>query len=86
MSNSEELLAIRNESIKQQEQCLEIIENAIKEYSALYYNEYLNKMLENDASSHSMSNLTIALSDLNKITLCTRICVIIIIAIYYIIV
>ena len=46
MSNSEELLAIRNESIKQQEQCLEIIENAIKEYSTLYYNEYLNKILE----------------------------------------
>lgn len=67
MSNSEELLAIRNESIKQQEQCLEIIENAIKEYSTLYYNEYLNKILENDASSHSMSETTIDFSDKSKV-------------------
>lgn len=67
MSNSEELLAIRNESIKQQEQCLEIIENAIKEYSTLYYNEYLNKILENDASSHAMSEPTIDFSDKSKV-------------------
>lgn len=67
MPNSEELLAIRNESIKNQEEALEIIENAIKEYSTLYYNEYLNKMLENDASFHSMSNLIVIFSDENKI-------------------
>lgn len=64
MSNLEELIRIRNESIKKQEEALEMIENAIKEYSTTFYNEYLNKMLKNDASSLSKSELTINLSSI----------------------
>ncbi len=67
MSNLEELIRIRNESIKKQEEALEMIENAIKEYSTTFYNEYLNKMLKNDASSLSKSELTIDFSDKSKV-------------------
>ena len=67
MSNLEELIKIRNESIKQQEQCLEVIEKYIKEFSITYYQEYINKNLSIDAKKHPMSDLTIAFDDEKKL-------------------
>ncbi len=60
MSNLEELIKIRNESIKQQEQYLEEIEKFIKEFSTTYYQEYINKNLSVDANKRPMSDLAIA--------------------------
>ena len=68
MSNLEELIKIRNESIKQQEQYLEMIENAIKEYSITYYQEYINKILSIDAEIQPLSDLSIEFTDENRVT------------------
>ena len=63
MPNLEELIKIREEAIKKQEQVLEVIEKYIKEFSITYYQEYINKNLSIDAKKHPMSDLTIAFDD-----------------------
>ena len=63
MPNLEELIAIRNESIKQQDQYLEEIEKYIKEFSITYYQEYINKNLSKNAKTDPMSDLAITFTD-----------------------
>lgn len=58
MPNLEELIEMRTESIKTQEEALKMIENAIKENSVVYYNK-LNKILEKNANQSPLSNPTV---------------------------
>lgn len=62
MSNLEELIGIRNESIKIQEEALEMIENAIKENSVAYYNK-LNKILDEQATKNPTTDLAVPFGD-----------------------
>ena len=63
MPNSEELIAMRNEAIKQQEWCLETIEKYIKENSITYYNDYINKSLSTDAKAHTLFDIAVTFND-----------------------
>lgn len=62
MSNLEELIGIRNESIEIQEEALEMIENAIKENSVAYYNA-LNEILKKQATNNPTTDLAVPFGD-----------------------
>ena len=67
MPNLEELIKIREEVIKKQEQVLEIIENKIKECSQLYYAEFINKVILLEAENSILSDLDFSFSDEKKV-------------------
>ena len=67
MSNLEELIKIREETIKKQEQVLEIIENKIKECSQLYYAEFINKVILLEAENNILSDIDFSFSDEKKV-------------------
>ena len=67
MPNLEELIKIREEAIKKQEQVLEIIENKIKECSQLYYAEFINKVILLKAENSILSDLYFSFSDEKKV-------------------
>lgn len=66
MPNLEELIKIREETIKKQEQVLETIENKIKECSQLYYAEFINKVILLEAENNILSDIDFSFSDEKK--------------------